>query len=223
MKYTTLYRNRSALLAGGIMMASLASASQSHAAQVLLVNPNFTANNNGSADNGLGFDQGGAAEVPGWSQDLPVVDSGVADTGGLWSAELNQDNGNVYQTSSHSILNGDMFTLTFDAKNAFQGSEITVVLYRLDSGPTTRTPLATRNATVGNTFASFSLSYTALPADAGKPIGIEFFNASNVAGGESWASFDNFVLDVVSVPEPTSMAVLGSGLGVLALRRRRNK
>ena len=86
--------------------------------------------------------------------------------------------------------------------------------------------LASANYSLGNGYADdntwheITVSYTAMFADQGKPIGVYL-------GPESWAnniSVDNVTL--TSVPEPGSVALLGAGAGSVVLwqlvRRRRS-
>lgn len=67
-------------------------------------------------------------------------------------------------------------------------------------------------ATGGGTWGNASLSYTAIAADAGKPIGIAFWSADD-------AAYDD--VSVTSIPEPSSAALLGLGGLALLLRRRK--
>ncbi len=69
------------------------------------------------------------------------------------------------------------------------------------------------------TFADISVSYTALAGDSGRAIGIELIGARNsVYTANVQANFDNVRLS--SVPEPSSVLLLGLG-GLLFARRRK--
>ena len=177
-----------------------------------LINANFLANSDGSADNGAGFDQAGAAEVPGWSQEGDANDSGVAETGGRWSAELSHDGPLVFQTTAHLMSAGNKYKLSFNSRDAFGSNQITANLYRLDPGDV-RTILATLDAPIRGPWAAYTLSYTAVAADAGLPIGIQFDNTSS----NGWASFDEFALEFTSDSPVNTFAAWVSGFAVGAL------
>ena len=159
--------------------------------EVPLINPEFSANNDGSADNGEGFDQGGTGDIPGWSQLGASNGSGLAERDGLRIVALSYNGPDVYQTTAYAIAGGDKFTLTFNSKEVGGGSnQLTVRLYRLDPG-NVRTTLAALTSPITGSWTQYSLTYTAMPADAGLPIGIEFSNSSAVG----LAGFDDFVLN----------------------------
>ena len=177
-----------------------------------LINAEFSANNDGSADNGAGFDQEGAAEVPGWSQEGDANDSGVADTGGRWSAELSHNGPLVYQTTAQLMSAGDKYKVFFNSRDAGGSNQITASLYRLDPGDV-RTILATLDTPIRGPWAAYTLGYTAEAADAGLPIGIQFDNSSS----SGWASFDEFALELTSNAPVSTFAAWVSGFAVGAL------
>ena len=179
---------------------------------IALINADFSANSDGSADNGAGFDQEGAAAVPGWSQEGDANDSGVADTGGRWSAELSHNGPVVYQTTAKLMTAGDRYKLSFNSRDAGGSNQITASLYRLDPGDL-RTILATLVAPVRGPWAAYALGYTAVAADAGLPIGIQFDNSSS----SGWASFDEFALEFTSDAPASTFAAWISGFAVGAL------
>ncbi len=130
-------------------------------------------------------------------------DDAVGDTDDSWLY--------IYDgTSTPTVGGADCFDCT------------SLAAYRYNQDGTTE--LVTGDGTATNTgwprdgsqdWGLATLSYTATAADDGKPIGIAFYGANDVA-------FDD--ISLVSVPEPSTIVLCGLGiLGVVSVLRRRDE
>lgn len=143
------------------------------------------------------------AEVPGWESEGIVDDSGIG-TGGVdgdWIGFMMGDDPTAWQLTDYTIGAGEVFILTFDGYNVYEGPEVTANLYYDDDG--TRVVVASVTVTGlvnDSTPVPGSVMFKAddVPEAVGKKIGIEFDNPIpdiNTAYG-SWTGFDNVHLDV---------------------------
>ena len=153
--------------------------------------------------------------VPGWSSDYPPEDSGVDYEGnntfvpvvddGDWYAFLMGDDPTVWQLTNHTILAGEVFTLTFDAYNCYNGPDVTGSLYYDDNGSRVTVASVTVTGLIfkdlnGAVEGSVTFAAGDVPAAIGRKIGIEFDNPrldSEFTYG-SWTAFDNVQLDIKS-------------------------
>ena len=130
----------------------------------------------------------GYANVVGWSDTGTIyTDTGVeASSGDEVAFAMGSDDG-AYQILSHSMVEGEQYTLTWDSTVVWAADQETVTLL---SATTTgdafgATTMLASHVGVLVDWTSQSLSYTATAADAGKYIGISFDNTATT--GESWA------------------------------------
>jgi hypothetical protein len=150
--------------------------------------------------NGEGIAGTPAVDIPGWASDANsvIADSGVETgfgaTDGTWTAFLMGADPSVWQSTGFVIAADDIFALSVDARNTWQGTTLRMTLYYEDGG--LRVPAATADVTVTDAMQTFklSLAVTDVPAAAGKVLGIEFKNVTTE--GNSWIGLDNVRLTV---------------------------
>jgi hypothetical protein len=150
------------------------------------------------------------AEVPGWESEGEVIDSGVSyETDqiptvedGLWYGYIMGNDPTVWQLTDHTIAAGEVFTLTFDAYNCYDGPEVQANLYYDDNG--TRVVVASGNVTGlehGSGYAvpgSVVFIANDVPGCIGKNIGVEFDNPLRDEDFRygTWTAMDNVQLNV---------------------------
>jgi len=149
--------------------------------------------------NGEGVSDTPAVDIPGWSSDTVVVDSGVETgfgaTDGEWTAFLMSGDPSVWQLTDHTISSSNVLELKVDARITWAATAMQMTLYYDDNGA--RIPAATNEVTLTDDMQEYILSLTAadVPESVGKKIGIEFSNASS---GDSWIGLDNVRLVLVA-------------------------
>jgi len=149
--------------------------------------------------NGEGVADTPAVDIPGWSSDTVVVDSGVetgySPTDGDWTAFLMSGDPSVWQLTDYTISDGDVLELKVDARITWAATAMQITLYYDDNG--TRVPAATSEVTLTDDMQEYTLSLSAadVPESVGKKVGIEFSNASS---GDTWIGLDNIRLTVSS-------------------------
>ncbi|MBN2593725.1 MAG: hypothetical protein JXA81_09480 [Sedimentisphaerales bacterium] len=147
--------------------------------------------------NGEGVAGTPAVDIPGWSSDAVVVDSGVetgyTPTDGDWTAFLMSGDPSVWQSTDYTIAEGDIFELKVDARITWAATNLQMILYYDDSGA--RIPAVTSEVTLTDDMQEYALSLSAadVPESVGKNIGIELSNSSS---GDSWIGLDNIRLVV---------------------------
>jgi hypothetical protein len=150
--------------------------------------------------NGEGVGGTPAVDIPGWSSDTEVVDSGVETgwgaTDGQWTAFLMGGDPSVWQLTGHTIGSGEVFLLAVDSKNNWQATTLRMTLYYNDQG--TRVPVAIEDVTLTDEMAEYAIAFgvSDLPEAIGHSIGIEFNNVTEEAG--SWLALDCVRLSVSS-------------------------
>lgn len=209
-------------------------------------NPNFnsvpywgatlvnTAGNTVGAPNDSGVDPG---TTPSTGNDVSPTHTGQA--GGFWQPTGSSTAFNL--VTSRAMAAGDVYNLTwFARKTGNGGQQVLRIFSQLTSTVTdpasyTYQPDATlltadgaANATYnlggtpgvapGTPFAQYSVTYTATVDDAGKYIGVNYGSS-----GTAYIAADDFTLTVTPVPEPSTYALLGAGLGGLLLMGRRRR
>jgi hypothetical protein len=150
--------------------------------------------------NGEGIAGTPAVDIPGWASDVnsPVADSGVETgfgaTDGTWTAFLKGADPSIWQSTGFVIAADDVFALSVDARNTWQGTTLRVTMYYEDGG--LRVPAATVDVAVKDAMQTFTLPFAAndVPAAVGKIIGIELDNVTT--NGDSWIGLDNVWLTV---------------------------
>jgi hypothetical protein len=141
--------------------------------------------------------QKGFADVPGWSTDGPVVDSGVetgfTPTDGEWTAYLMGGDPPVWQMTDRTINPGDVYELKVDARITWAADMLTMSLYYEAGGVCV--PVATADVALTEAMQEYTLTFAAddVPASIGRKIGIEFLNPTS-----NWIGLDNVRLDLVS-------------------------
>jgi hypothetical protein len=149
--------------------------------------------------NGEGVADTPAVDIPGWSSDTEVVDSGVETgfgaTDGEWNAFLMSGDPSVWQLTDHTIGGSDVLELKVDARITWAATAMQMTLYYDDNG--VRIPAATGEVILTDDMQEYTLSLPAadVPESVGKKIGIEF---SNVSSGDSWIGLDNVRLILVA-------------------------
>jgi beta-galactosidase len=181
----------------------------------LLNNPGFELPATGKISSGY-------ATVPGWTNSgTAYSDTGVQPGGhsGSWEGYGQSSDDGAYQIArNYQIQTGDQFTLTWWSLGEWNGTSSgpysgtnpndpfqTVTLLRAAAtntafSSTVRLALQA-NGMPGGTWTSYTLTYTAGSADAGKYIGVSFVTSKN-SGKTSgtWAAYDDFSLTVTSIP-----------------------
>jgi len=147
--------------------------------------------------NGEGVAGTPAVDIPGWSSDAVVADSGVetgySPTDGDWTAFLMSGDPSVWQLTDYTISEGDILELKVDARITWTATAMQMTLYYDDNG--TRIPAATNEVTLTDDMQEYTLSLSAAdaPESIGKKVGIEFSNSSS---GDTWIGLDNVRLEV---------------------------
>ncbi len=135
--------------------------------------------------------------VPGWSSDTQVSDSGVDGpdgSGNFWGYLWNKEP-EVYQLTSHVIVEGEEYKVIVDAWDAWSGGDNFTVTLFYNNGDGIRQVINTYTFETLGTGLEFSTVSTS--ESVGARLGIEFkANAIGNAGwlNNGWTSFDNVEL-----------------------------
>ena len=152
--------------------------------------------------------QTGFDNVPGWSTDSAVSDSGVetgyTPTEGEWTAFIMSGDPSVWQLTDHTIVQGDVFELKVDARITWQATTLQMILYYDDNGA--RISAASKEVTLVDAMEEYTLLFSSndVPESAGHKIGIELVNSTS---GDTWIGIDNVRLDLIGVGTPTFASV----------------
>lgn len=125
----------------------------------------------------------------------------------------------VRQVTGALASEGLEYNLSFDYTGGWGWANLKELSARILIDGVVVSSVEAYDITAGVGWFSYSTSYIATAADAGKAIGVEFY--FNNAGNEAWHStsyIDNVTL--TAVPEPASLVMLG--LGALTLLRKRS-
>lgn len=214
-------------LAAGLGLAAMAATS--HAAVLIdstTRNGGFESPNVGAGDAKNGFDMAGKdldfwfnttttwAGAGGATYNDVGVDLNAAGAhSGSQFAFFHGGEGGAYNLTTYAIQEGDQFTLTWWGRADTLGVRL---FSSTDLTYSTAATLAQISQPQPGGYAQYSLSYTAVAADAGKTIGVSIFNPLT-----GYANVDDVVLNVTSIPEPSSSAALLLGAAAFILRRSR--
>lgn len=136
------------------------------------------------------------ADIPGWSSDSPVIDSGVehnSDCDGAYEAFMRWDDDSVWNTTDYTILAGDVITLKVAARSSWLADAVLLELYYDDAG-TRKTLAQTIDAvTLTGSTGPFEDHVVWFAADAapeciGKKVGVLIKNPSTISN--SWVAPD---------------------------------
>ena len=121
----------------------------------------------------------GPVEVPGWESDGIVEDSGVGYGGvdGDFIGFLMGDDPTVWQLTDYTIGAGEVFILTFDGYNVYDGPEVTANLYYDDDGTKVVVASVTLTGLIDDStpvHGRVMFKADDVPEAVGKKIGIEF-------------------------------------------------
>ncbi len=150
--------------------------------------------------NGEGVSGTPAVDIPGWSSDTVVVDSGVETdwtaTDGDWTAFLKGADPSVWQLTSYVVEANDILALSVNTRNTLNATTLEMTLYVDANG--VRMPVVTQDVALTDTMQSFTLLLNAGndPNIVGKLVGVEFNNVTD--DGESWVGIDEVVLKKVA-------------------------
>jgi hypothetical protein len=158
----------------------------------------------------------------------------LLDNSGDQSAFANSEAG-MQQTLTSTLQNNSTYTLTVQVGNISNDSSFPHNSFQFFGFPGYRvdlmaggTILASDSSLVSGSpsegnFQLSTVSFTAGNAHAlaGQSLGIRLVNLNNSTGIE--VNFDNVQLQVTAVPEPSSLLLGTSAIGMLALWRRRSK
>lgn len=169
-----------------------------------------------------GFDAPTAPEIAGWQNYGTVTDAGVEAAGAWWIQGYAYQNcafvntgGGAFNLSTYAIQPGDKFTVSVIA-DAWGTGQIKASLFYNDPANVIGSYTFTPNAWQFNTWTD-ATGINASGASVGGTLGIIIENT----GGAANVGFDEISVNVTSVPEPTTVAILAAGFGMLALRRRK--
>lgn len=136
---------------------------------------------------------GNTEDIPGWTSDMPVWDSGVETgytaTDGTWTAFMMGHDTSVYQITNHLIENGDDIELLVDSRITWAATMLETAIFYVDTD-SVKVPLEAEQFEITSDMAEYSLVFTAAahPNSMGHKLGISFDNVSDSA---SWVGLDN--------------------------------
>jgi hypothetical protein len=148
--------------------------------------------------NGEGVNNTPAEDIPGWSSDTEVVDSGVetgqGPTDGEWTAFLMGGDPSVWQLTDYVIGADDVIELTVDSKITWAATTLQMSLYYDDNG--VRVTIASADVELTDEMQTFSLALSAadVPDAVGKQLGVEFNNVTEASS--SWLALDSVCLNI---------------------------
>jgi hypothetical protein len=130
--------------------------------------------------------------VPGWSTDTLVVDSGVetgwTPTDGDWTAFLKSYNTFIWQLTNHTIAEGDEIDLLVDARITWAALLLEISFFYDDNGVKVFTDVEEWELTEVMEEYGAHLSAAAFPQSIGKKMGIAFNNTTDLA--DTWIGLD---------------------------------
>jgi hypothetical protein len=189
-----------------------------------------------------GFDVVGA-DVPNWNDVTTIVPQSDGDEGvdgsagaspwfgshsGTYAAFLKAAEDGAYQTTSYTVQAGDEFTVGFWAKtwgtDATKYPTLSAILFygsdpKASAIGTFTSPTLVTGGWGKGTYYYYEGTITATPESVGQVLGIRL--DSNDDKPDAFANVDDISINVVNVPEPATIWLIGAfGVGMLFLRRR---
>ena len=154
-----------------------------------------------------GFETG---DFTGWDQ----IGGGMAVNGtygppeGSYKAELQTDNSIISQTTGHTIAAGEEYTLTWEAKNQWNGDGNYARIYYVDGGSKiTIGELDAGNPSVWGPTHTLTVNADDVATSYGFLLGIEFAPPNDGGGTQGWIGIDDINLSYVSPPNALPTAV----------------
>jgi hypothetical protein len=163
-------------------------------------------------------------DVPGWTNNTPVVDSGVEGPGAWWGpydnyAAFMASGDSAYTMSTHTIQAGEVFNISFHAMQwQWTGAGQWTASLFYDT-PSNIIGSYTQGGLPDNgTWTAFAdpVGIAATPASVGGTLGILLQST-----GTGIAQIDEITVDV-AIPEPVSSVMVGVCGAALVLARRRS-
>jgi hypothetical protein len=155
--------------------------------------------------------------VPGWSTDTLVVDSGVetgwTPTDGEWTAFLRSYNAFVWQLTDHSVAEGDEIDLLVDARITWAALLLEMSFYYDDNGAKVFTDVEEWELTEVMEEYGAHFSAAAFPQSIGKKMGIAFNNTTDVES--AWIGLDNVRLTNYNTSSVKARASQPKGFSLL--------
>ena len=140
-------------------------------------------------------------DVPGWSTDTAVVDSGIdvidTATEGTWGVWLMSGDPSLWQMTDHVVAAGDAIELKVDARLSWLATTLRMTLYTLDDEDV-RVPVISQDVTLSDVMQEFSVGFKAndLRDAIGSTLGIELSNVTDL-GESTWLEIDNIRLTLL--------------------------
>jgi hypothetical protein len=177
------------------------------------------------------------ADTPFWenigtgNQSGEATRSNLTNADGSRNAVLSHIAGRVFgMDTGYSILQGDVFDIGYDWRDAFGWNDdfdqVQVSLFVTDDNTiggsrTNLVQVASGLSTIDSTYETVDQNgvYTATAADAAKTLFVEIDTISD--DGVGFGRLDDFTLEVTSIPEPSSVALIGFMFGWAGLRRKK--
>ena len=157
-----------------------------------------------------------SGNVPNWTVST-TGGSMLTEAGGTtgFRAVIQSPGGSIYNATTYTAQVGDVFTIAFFDQRVDRA--MTAALAWDDGG--TITAQAGASVSSDGTIATQTTNYTVQSGDA--VVGKEVSLLLTRGGSGNYSRFDDAVLSVVPVPEPSSSALLGLGGLALIMRRRK--
>lgn len=167
-----------------------------------------------------------AGSTQGWTLDGTVTNpwDGIYDFVEIRSGgSVRQDfgDGTLAGIGSFTIGSaGDYFEVEWDMKTVWNNPTMVLTLFT-DGNPSN--VVATQSYPLSGSFGpwnNYSFGYTASASDVGKTLGV-MFSSGGVYADDRFVGVTNISASVAPIPEPSTYALLGLGLGALVWLRRR--
>jgi fibronectin type 3 domain-containing protein len=178
-------------------------------AAITLTNPGFESPAAGKIPNG--FD--GSPDVPGWSSGA-MQDSGVeavSPGSGAYRAYAKGGDGAIWQTTTHAIVGGEQFSLSFDLMMSGGAGAATLRASLLAWDGSTERILGSQTFTGGGSWKRETLVATVSdPSPGGQFLRVK---VENVGGGGSWLGLDDVALTASDATPPAAPTALVAAAG----------